>query len=161
MTVATIQDLSQSWNLLSSISQKQKNKNGNTFFPFCIKEWNYLDAKIGNLPLISRFKKLFLIYFKADENSILNVYNLIGIKLLNELRLSFSHLNKHEFCYNFRNTVNPFCLCNAETETTSHYLLHCPIFSEQRTKLLESLSNLGDTLLNDCDDDIVNILPYG
>ena len=47
MTVATIQDLSQSWNLLSSISQKnpkkqnKKNKkNGNTFFPFCIKEWN-------------------------------------------------------------------------------------------------------------------------
>ena len=29
----------------------------NTFFTFCIKEWNKLDAKIRNLPSVSRFKK--------------------------------------------------------------------------------------------------------
>ena len=32
---------------------------GNTFFPFCIKEWNKLDAKLRNLPSASRLKKLF------------------------------------------------------------------------------------------------------
>ena len=36
-----------------------------------------------------------------------------------------------------------------------------PLFSEQRTKLLESLRNLDNTLLNHCDDDFVNILLYG
>ena len=58
-------------------------------------------------------------------------------------------------------TVNPFCLCNAETETISHYLLRCPLLSEQSSKLLESHSNLDNTLLNHCDDNIVNILLYG
>ena len=35
------------------------------------------------------------------------------------------------------------------------------MFSEQRMKLLESLNNLEDALLNHCDDDIVNIVLYG
>ena len=50
---------------------------------------------------------------------------------------------------------------NAETETTSHHLLRCPLFSEQRTKPFESLSNLDNTLLNHSDDDIVIFLLYG
>ena len=61
----------------------------NTFFPFCIKEWNKLDAKIRNLPSISRFKKSLLIYFRTDENSIFDVHNPIDIKLLNRVRLNF------------------------------------------------------------------------
>ena len=81
------------------------------------------------------------------------MHNAIGIKLLNRLRLNFSHLNEHKFRNNFLDTVNPFCLCNAETETTSHYLSRCPLFFEQRAKLLESLSNLDNILLNHCDDD--------
>ena len=109
----------------------------------------------------SRFKKSFLIYFKADENSVFDVHNPIGIKLSNRLRLNFSHLNEHKFPHNFRDTGNPFCFCNAESETTSHYLLRYPLFFEQRTKLFESLSNLDNTLLNHCDDDIVNMLLYG
>ena len=114
-----------------------------------------------NLPPFSRFIKSFLIYFKNDENSIFNVHNPIGIKLLNRLKLTFSHLNEQKFRHNFRNFVNPFCLCNAETETISHYLLRCLLFSEQKTKLFESLSNLDDILLNHCDGDIVNALLHG
>ena len=133
----------------------------NTFFPFCIKEWNQFDAKIRNLPSVSGFKKSLLIYFKTDEKSIFYVHNPIGTKLLKRLRLHFSHLNEHKFRHNFRDTFNPFCLCNAETETINHYLLRFPLFSEQRTKLLESLSNLDNASLNCCYDNIVNILSYG
>ena len=80
-----------------------------------------------------------------------------GIKLLSRLRLNFSHLNEHKFRHNFRDIVNPLYLCNGEPETTSDYPLRCPLFAEQKTKLLESPSNLEDTLLNHCDDDIINI----
>ena len=118
----------------------------NTLFLFCIKKWNKLDAKIRNLPSVSRFKRSFLIYFKTNENSTFEAQN--PIKLLNRLRLNFSHLNEHKFHHNFQDTVNPLCLCNTETETISHYLLRCSLFSEQRTKLLESLSNLDNTLLS-------------
>ena len=99
----------------------------NTFFPFCIKEWNKLDAKIRNLSSIFRFKKSQLIYFKTDENSVFDVHNPIGIKLLNRLRLNFSHLKEHKFRHNFRDTINPISLSDAETETNSHYLLRCPV----------------------------------
>ena len=74
----------------------------NSFFPFCIKEWNKLDDKIRNLPSVSGFKKSLLIYFKAAENSIFDVHNPIGIKLLSRLRLNFSHLNEDKFRHNFR-----------------------------------------------------------
>ena len=101
-------------------------------------------------------------HFKTYENSIFfDVHNRIDIKLLNRLKFNFSHLNEHKFRHNFQETVNPFYRCDAKTETTGHYLLRCPLFSDQRTKLLESLSNLNDTLLNHCDDGIVNILFYG
>ena len=75
--------------------------------------------------------------------------------------LSFSHLNEHKSCHNFRDTVNPLWLCSTETETASHYLLLYPFLSEQRTKLLENHRNLDNTLLSHCYDDLVNILLYG
>ena len=80
----------------------------NSLFPFIIKEWNQLDAKIRNLPSVSRFKKSLLIYFKTDESSIFDIPNPIGIKLLNRLRLNSIHLNEHKFRHNFRDTVNPY-----------------------------------------------------
>ena len=122
---------------------------------------NKLDTKIKNLPSLSAFKKALLVFCKTEENSLFNVRNPIGVKYLNRLRLNFSHLNEHKFHHNFRDTVNPLCCCNTETETTSHYLLRCHLFSEQRTKLLENLKNLDNTLLSHCDDELLQILLYG
>ena len=46
-------------------------------------------------------------------------------------------------------------------KTTSHYLLRCHFFSEQRTNLLENLKNLDNTLLSHRDDELLQILLYG
>ena len=119
-----------------------------------------MDAKIRNLPSVSRLKTLLLIFFQTDENSVFGVHNPISFKLLNRLRLNFRQLNEYKFRHKFRDTVNPLCFCNSEIETTSYYILRCPLLSEQRMKLLESLRNLENTLLNNCDDDLVNILLY-
>ena len=102
-----------------------------------------------------------MVFCKAEENSLFNVHNPIVGKYLNRLRLNFSHLNEHIFHHNFRDTVNPLCCCNNETETTSHYLLRCHLLFEQRTKLLENLKNLDNTLLSHSDDEILQILLYG
>ena len=87
----------------------------NSFFPYCIKEWNKLDVKIKKLPPLS-----------TEENSLFNVHNPTGMKYLNRLRLNFSHLNEHKFPHNFRDTVNPLCCCNTETETTESLYLALP-----------------------------------
>ena len=89
------------------------------FFPYCIKEWKKLDTKIKNLSSLSTFKKALLVFCKTEENSLFNVHYPIGVKYLNRLRLNFSHLNEHKFHHNFRDTVNPLCCCNTESETIS------------------------------------------
>ena len=40
-------------------------------------------------------------------NSLINVSDSLGIKLLTKLRLGLSHLRKHEFNHNFQNAINP------------------------------------------------------
>ena len=122
----------------------------NSFFPFCIKEWNKLDTKIKNLPSVSTFKRALLVFRKTEENSLFNVHNPIN----------FSHLNEHKFHHNFWDTINPLCCCNTDTETINHYLLRCHLFSEQRTKLLENLKNLDNTLSSHRDDELLQILLY-
>ena len=105
-------------------------------------------------------QKIVFNLFKDGWKFNFDVHDPIGIMLLNRLRLNFSHLNEHKCRHNFRDTINPFCLCNAETETTCNYILRCPLFSEQRTKLLESLSNLDNTLLNHYDDSIKRFIMW-
>ena len=83
------------------------------------------------------------------------------MKYLPRLRLNFSRLNEHKFHHNFWDAVNPLSCGSNETETTSHYLLCCHLFSEQRTKLLENLKNLDNTLLSHRDDELQQILLYG
>ena len=76
---------------------------------------------------------------------------IIGIKLLTRPRVGLSHLYEHKFHHNFNDTINPFCLCGPnEIEPVEHYLLHCPIYTIQRTTLLNSL----------CDNDTVFILHH-
>ena len=117
------------------------------------------ENEISTIPLY--FQKALLVFCKTEENSVLIVDNPISVKYLNRLRLNFSHLNEHKFHHNLKDTVNPLCCFNTETENTSHYLLCCPFFSEQRTKLLEYLKNLDRILLNHCDDVLLHILLYG
>ena len=84
----------------------------NSFFSYCIEEWNKLDTKIKNLSSLSTFKKALLDFCKTEENSLFNVHISIGVKYLKMLRLNFRHLNEHKLHHNFRDTINPLCCCN-------------------------------------------------
>ena len=79
-----------------------------TFFSYCIDEWNRLNPEIRNVKSICKFKKLIIT--QKLENSLYNVHDRIGVKLLSHLRLQFTHnLNKHKFRHGFNDTVNPTC----------------------------------------------------
>ena len=43
-----------------------------------------------------------------------------GVRLINRLRLGFSHLREHKFKYNSDDTLNPLCSCTLETEKTEY-----------------------------------------
>ena len=112
----------------------------NTFFPYCINEWNNLTVEIRNSKSVSAFKKL--IKCEKKENSLFSIYDPLGVKLLTRLRLQFSHLNEHKFRHGFEDTINTMCACGSKVETTEHFLLRCHFYSPQRIELFENSKKL-------------------
>ena len=83
------------------------------------------------------------------------------MKLLTRLRLQFSHLNEHKFRHGFNNTVDPFCACGNEIETTEHFFLRCHFYSAQRKELFKSLEKLDPYFLKLNPKNQVLLLLYG
>ena len=130
----------------------------NTFFPYCINEWNNLTVEIRNSKSVGAFKKL--IKCEKKENSIFSIYDPLGVKLLTRLRLQFSHLNEHKFRHGFGDTINAMCACGSEVETTEHFLLRCHLYSPQRLELTENLLKVEASFLNLNVKDKVSFLLY-
>ena len=131
------------------------------FFPSSIIEWNNLDPKLRNSESFSIFKNNILKFFRPKPNSFFNCCNLKGIRLITLLRLELSHLREHKFKYNFQNCLNPLCSCGSSIETTSHFLLHCPIFHDKRHTLLSTLNNIDSKKLESNDSYLTQTLLLG
>ena len=110
---------------------------------------------------ISIFKSSLFKIYRPTHRSIFNIHDPKGIKLLTRLRVGLSHLRYHKFKHNFLDTLNPLCSCNIETESTCHYLLHCPFFTNIRNSLLDNIINIIGPITNLTDDDLVQILLFG
>ena len=121
------------------------------FFPSTVIEWNKLDQSIKNSTSISIFKQHLLRFIRPSGNSVFNCQNTIGVKFLTRLRLGLSHLREHKFKHSFLDTLNPICICGNDIETTSHYLLHCPNYFDERQTLLNTLKDIdvGIFYMND------------
>ena len=84
-----------------------------------------------------------------------------GIKFLTSLRLDLSHLREHKFKYSFQDLLNPLYKCSAEIESTSHFLLHCPIYNNEQSSLLNTIRNIDCKLLEITDSSLTQTLLYG
>ena len=69
-----------------------------------------------------------------------------GIKLLTRLWLNFSHMCDPKFRHNFKDVLNPFCICSIETETTLPFFLLCYFCNENRAILVNDLENINQSL---------------
>ena len=127
----------------------------NSFVPYCIKEWSKLNDKIRNIESINKFKVAILNFIRPEANSVFDIHDTNGIKLLSRLRLNFSHLNEHKFRHN---RVDPMCTCGLEPETTLHYFLRCSLFSTQRLGLLNNVFILNSSIKNYSNEKILNVL---
>ena len=112
------------------------------FFPSTLRDWSNLDENIRNSESISSFKNRLLAFIRPQESSIFNIFDPQGLKFLTRLRVEFSHLNEHRFRHNIENCVNPLCSCSLEIEDTSHYLLHCHHYSQNRIYLMNSIESV-------------------
>ena len=75
--------------------------------------------------------------------------------------LILSHLREHKFKHSFQDTLNPICTCGEDIETTSHYLLHCPDYLEERKTLLNTISCIVPNIFDFNNDQLTEILLYG
>ena len=60
-----------------------------------------------NSASLSAFKKKLLNFIRTCANSIFDIHNPLGIKLLTRLSLAHSHLHEHNFRHCFQDTLNP------------------------------------------------------
>ena len=78
-----------------------------SFFPSTLNNWFRLDINIRNSESISLLKSRLLSFIRPNQSNIYNIFDPIGLKLLTQLHLGLNHLNKHEFCHNFQDCLNP------------------------------------------------------
>ena len=100
-------------------------------------------------------------FIRTIPNSVFNVVDVYGIKLLTRLRVGLSHLREHKFRHNFQDTINPLCSCSLEVESTSHFFLRCQNFITPRTNLMNELRKLDSNILNLDEISLTKLLLYG
>ena len=104
---------------------------------------------------------MFLNLLDPNQTVFFSCCNLKGIRLITRLQLELSHLREHKFKYNFQNCLNQLCSCGLSIESTSHFLLHCPIFHDKRHTLLSTLNNIDSKILESNDCYLTQILLFG
>ena len=132
----------------------------NSFFPSTVIEWNKLDSNIRNSESLALFKKRILTFIRPFTNSTFQYDKPKGLKLITRLRIGLSQLRLRKFKHSFQDTLHPICNCGT-VETTVHYLLHCPNFSNERLIFFNKLRSIDANILSNDDSNISKVLLYG
>ena len=114
----------------------------------------------GTLETREVCQKNLLNFIRSCANIIFNINNPYGIKLLTRLWLGLSYLRDHKFRHCFQDTQNPLCDCGNDTETITHFFLHCPSFRTSRQILLNNIRNINKRILPHGEDHLVKTFLY-
>ena len=107
------------------------------------------------------FKKSLLKFVRLSGCSVFKCNNLRGVKLLTRLRLGLSHLCEHKLKHSFQDILNPICSCGNDIETSAHFLLHCPHYSNERSTFLNTTRNINRNIFDENYLQITETLLYG
>ena len=132
----------------------------NSFFPSLIIEWNKLDHNIRNSSSFNIFRKSILKFIRPSANSFFDCHNPKEIKFITRLRLGLSHLHEHKFKHSFQDSLNPFCSCGLDIESTAHFLLHRATHITERRTLLSAIENIDNNLLDLCEPVLIKTLLF-
>ena len=110
----------------------------NLFSPSTISEWNKLDPNLRNSESFLTSKKNILHFVRPTANSVYNYHSPKEIKLITRLRLGLNRLREQKFKHNFQESLSPLCNWGDVIESTNHFLLHCPLFTNERYTILST-----------------------
>ena len=125
--------------------------------------WNELGPELRGVDSLSVFKQRLLKLYRPLKKSLFDIYDTFGIKYIFQLRVGLSPLKSHKKSHNFKDTPDATCCCTLNVETSQHYLLHCPIYTEQRRELFQKRNPiLMENNMRFLDDThLVRLLLYG
>jgi hypothetical protein len=120
----------------------------NSFFPRTADLWNALPKEYTSIVKHSSFKAALNSHFKPKRCKVFDYGGKFSNRLHTQLRLGRSQLNEHLYKLGLSDTKA--CLCGAPTEDTSHYLLDCFLFENERKELFDSLDGHLDKAMSIC-----------
>ena len=82
------------------------------------------------------------------------------IKLLTRLRVGLSHLREHKLRHSFQDSLNPICSCGSDIETSAHFLLHSPNFSNEGSTFLNIIGSIDRNILTRSNSEVTETLLY-
>ena len=100
-------------------------------------------------------------FTRPSTNSVFDIYDPYGTKLLTKLRLGLSHLNEHKFKHGFNDTINPVCIWGGDTESINHVFLHCPEYCEAKQTLFDNIQSINKMLLSQNKSSLTHLRLYG
>ena len=117
--------------------QSRTSSHLHSFFPSSVRLWNDLPISIKNSISLTSFKKALDKFYSPVK---IPHFYFIGTRrgqiLHARLRMRCSALKHHLY---LRNLVpDPICTCG-EIESTVHFLMYCPLYTEARTYLSNSI----------------------
>ena len=114
---------------------------------------------------MKRFKKKLLSTIQPIPRSIFKIHDPNGVKFLYQLRVGLSPLREHKKHHNFLDTPSDICRCGTGIETTEHFLLKCPVFSDPRGDFLSTINPIINSKIQNVqfidDPTLVQIMLYG
>ena len=140
---------------------KSDTTSSKTFSPSSILEWNKLDPTLRNSKSFADFKNSILKFIRPFPGNAFDCNNYKGIRLIKWLHKGMNRLHEHKFKHNFQDCLNQICSCGLDIESTSHFLLHCPILNDDCYTLLRTLNNTDSKLLELTKSSLLQTLLYG
>ncbi len=119
-----------------------------------------LSESLKSSSSLSIFKTGLIKDIRPSPNKIFSIKDNHGISLVTRLRVEFSDLRDHRFRHSFNCAT---CACDLESETTEHFLLRCPHFTQSRACLFNTIGeilNIPDILFV-AEDDLCSIMLFG
>ena len=132
----------------------------NSFLTYTINEWNKLDPNIRGIDLYVGFRKKLLSFIKPTENNNFSIYDPLGVKLFNRLRVDFRNLKEHNIRHNFADTLNFLCPCSLETKITDHFFVQCRNYTNIRVTLMNELSDIDNSITSRKPNELLRIILY-
>ena len=113
-----------------------------SFIPETTRSWNSLPEHIRQTRSHSKFSTKVRQYFCPQPNPFFSSGSKLGNTLHTRLRLHMSTLKAHLFTVLSKDTQDAACQCGHPWEDSRHFMLHCPLYADERTPLFNSVSTV-------------------